>query len=153
MLQINTGERTIESVLGEHGCYASTIRGVSMRPLLKTDRDVVVLNRVEGAGLSKYDVALYKVGERYVLHRIIDIDESRGLYIIRGDNTYSLEYVKYDQVLAVLVSFNRRGKHHSVSERGYRFYSVLWHHIYPLRYVFHLARCAASRVKRAIIKK
>ncbi len=153
MLDLNGTGVTIESVLEAEGHYASTIKGVSMRPMLKTARDVVVLQRVNaGERLSRFDVALYKVGEKYVLHRVIDIDENKGVYIIRGDNTYSLEYVKFDSVLARLISFNRAGKHHSVDERSYLSYAAFWNAIYPVRSVLAKCRRALGRVKRAIFK-
>ena len=41
--------------------------------------------------LKKYDVALYKRGSSYILHRIIGIQN--GEYLIRGDNTYRMEHV------------------------------------------------------------
>ena len=82
----------VESELKKNGVYASVTSGVSMRPLFKTHRDMVILKKPNGV-LKKYDVVLYKAGAKYLLHRIIKVDTERNVYVIRGDNTFKLEYV------------------------------------------------------------
>ena len=121
-----------------------------MRPLFKTHRDAVVLKRVEGE-LKKYDVALYtdKIG-RYILHRIIG--KKDDCYVIRGDNTFVKEYVPRERVIAYMVSFNRKGRHHSTDERGYKLYSRVWNFIYPVRFVFHIFFSLTAKIKRKFSK-
>ena len=105
----------VESELKKNGVYASVTSGVSMRPLFKTNRDMVILKRPE-AEPRKYDVVLYKVASgRYVLHRIIKVTPDK--FIIRGDNTFTLEYVPKDAVLGVLTEFNRKGKRISADNK------------------------------------
>ena len=152
MSEIVSNDLNIETVLLRDGIFASVTVGSSMRPLFKTHRDMVVLKRVSGM-LNKYDVVLYRVNDKYILHRIIGIDRDRGVYIIRGDNTYSKEYVKFDKILASLISFSRAGKHHSVTDLTYRIYSVVWNILYPLRYVARRPYSLLSRAYRKIFKK
>ncbi|MBE6635886.1 MAG: hypothetical protein E7617_06800 [Ruminococcaceae bacterium] len=140
---------SIERVLLEQGSFASVTNGVSMRPLFKTHRDAVILSRPTEPP-KRFDVVLYRVRDKYVLHRIIKVDEENSRYIIRGDNTFTLEYVPMDKILAVLTSFNRKGKHHSVTDRGYRIYARVWNFIYPLRWLIRLPRVCLSRVKHAL---
>ena len=142
----------IEDILERDGVYASVTAGSSMRPLFKTHRDMIVLKKAEQR-LSKYDVALYRINGKYILHRVIGIDESREVYIIRGDNTYAKEYIPFDKILAVLVSFNRKGKHCDVSSFKYRFYSVLWNAIYPIRHVAYKCYSFLKRTLKKLIKK
>ena len=142
----------IEEALDKNGAYASVTEGVSMRPLFKTHRDVVILQKPEGR-LSKYDVALYKRGEKYVLHRVIGFDNKNGVYLIRGDNTFRIERIPKDSVIARLVSFNRKGKHTDVTDKGYLFYARVWNFIYPLRFVLHMLRRALGKIKRAFFPK
>ena len=139
----------LEQVLLREGVIASVTVGISMRPLFKTRRDMVVIRAADGV-LSKYDVALYKVGSRFVFHRVIGVDTSRGLYRIRGDNTYKIEIVPFDSVIGVLESFNRKGKRVSVCDRGYRFYSRFWNAIYPIRYAVRLPYVGLRRILRPI---
>ena len=144
-------DSTVEAELREHGVYASVTRGVSMRPLFKTNRDMIILKRPSG-DLKRYDVMLYKVaGGRYVLHRIVKIRPDELL--IRGDNTYALEHVKSDEILGVLTEFNRKGKRMSVDNLGYRVYSRVWNLIYPIRYLFVTALRFAKKVYRKIFKR
>ena len=141
-----TGNRSVEEILLSEGSYMTLTDGTSMRPLFKTHRDAVVLTPPEG-DLRKYDVVLYRVGDRYVLHRIIKI--KGDILVIRGDNTFKKELVPRSSVLARLSSFNRRGKHGSVEDFGYKLYSRLWNFLYPIRYLFYLVRRALGKIKRA----
>ena len=153
MLALKNEECNIESVLQQTGSYISVIRGRSMRPLLKTDRDAVVIERVDAGGLRKYDVALYRVRDKYILHRVISVDTEKETYIIRGDNTYEPEYIPFGAVFGKMTAFNRCGKHHSVDERGYRAYVSFWHFIYPVRRFFVSIRRFLGRIKRKILGK
>ena len=80
-----SAERTLEEMLRRDGFLVYKTRGVSMRPLLKENRDLVTIRPFDGR-LKKYDVPLYRRrGNRYTLHRIIAVREND--YVIRGDNT------------------------------------------------------------------
>lgn len=121
---------TFEELLQKDGRLVYRTRGVSMEPMLRQNRDLVVIE-VPALRLKKYDVALYKRGTSYVLHRVIGVKS--GHYLIRGDNTYALETVPDSAVLGVLTAFQRKGKKYSVTDRGYRCYVRFWDAIYPLR--------------------
>lgn len=152
MSELTCLENNIEDILEKDGVYASVTVGSSMRPLFKTHRDMIVVKKARGT-LSKYDVALYRVSGKYILHRVIGINSKEGIYIIRGDNTYSKEYIPFGKVIAVLTSFNRKGKHFDVTDRRYRVYSVIWCAIYPLRYITHVCFAVPKRILRKFIKK
>ena len=142
--------RTAEEELSLHGTYATVTRGTSMRPLFKTHRDMVIIEKPK-TPLKKYDVVLYRVSEDYVLHRIIG--KKGDSYAIRGDNTFKREYVTEDRIIGVLVAFNRKGKRGNVTDSSYKFYSRLWHFIYPIRYIFRLAYLATRKVYRFFFRK
>ena len=140
-----------ERELDESGVYVSVTRGCSMQPLFKTNRDVIVL-RKPTAELKKYDVALYKTQSgKYTLHRVVRVAPDE--YLIRGDNTFVLEHVKKDRILAVLTEFTRKGKKHRVTDISYRIYSRVWNLIYPIRLLYVKARHLACRIYRKIFKK
>lgn len=142
---------TIAEELATHGSCASTTRGPSMRPLLKTGRDVVVIEVPKG-DLRRFDVALYRYPSgKYVLHRVIRVREDE--YLIRGDNTYQMEHIPKEWVIGVLVRFNRKGRSHSVNERPYRAYVAFWNFIYPVRHVLHALRRLAGRAYHKLIKR
>ena len=132
----------IESILARDGTLVYKTRGTSMEPMLRQNRDLVVI-RVPASRLHKFDVALYKRGESFVLHRVIGVGSDH--YRIRGDNTFMLEHVPDSAVIGVLVSFQRKGKQIDVGNRGYRFYVRFWNAIYPLRALCFRARCLAVK--------
>jgi hypothetical protein len=116
-----------------------------MEPMLRQNRDLVTI-RVPASRLRKYDVALYRRGEKYVLHRVIGVAEDH--YHIRGDNTYAIERVPDSAVIGVLTAFKRKGRAHDVTERGYRLYVRFWQAVYPLRALFMRCRRLAVRAAR-----
>lgn len=136
---------TFEKLLQEDGRLVYRTRGVSMEPMLRQNRDLVTI-RVPASRLKKYDVALYKRGDSYVLHRVIGVASDH--YLIRGDNTYAVETVPDSAVIGVLSAFKRKGKAHGVTEPGYRLYARLWHAVYPLRALFMRCRRLAVRAAR-----
>lgn len=149
---IVSGPSSVEDIILNEGVLAAVTSGPSMRPLFKTHRDMIILERPNGK-LHKYDVALYRVGGKYILHRIIGIDEMGGAYIIRGDNTYKKEYIPFDKIIAVLVAFNRKGKRHNVTDRSYRVYSAVWNFIYPIRFVTYYATKPVRRLLGKILPR
>ncbi len=106
----------IEDVLKEKGVYIGPTVGVSMLPMLKNRRDTIVV-KPKTERLKRLDVALYKRGEDYVLHRVLGgVD---GGYIIRGDNCYADENVPEDAVIGVLTEFFRKDKHILCTDEKY----------------------------------
>lgn len=150
MLDTGFASASIEAELEKHGTYASTTSGVSMEPLFRTRRDMVIIEKPKGE-LKKYDVALYRLlSGKYVLHRVIKVKPNE--YIIRGDNTYIKEHVSKDRVIGVLTGFNRKGKSHSVNDLSYRVYSRVWNFIYPLRFVIRFLLLLPKRAARKVYR-
>ena len=106
----------IEDVLKEKGVYIGPTVGVSMLPMLKNRRDTIVV-KPKTERLKRLDVALYKRGDAYVLHRVLRVVD--GGYIIRGDNCYADENVPEDAVIGVLTEFFRKNKHIVCTDEKY----------------------------------
>ena len=138
---------TFEELLEQDGRIVYKTKGSSMRPLLHENRDLVVILKKDGR-LRRYDVALYRRGTTYVLHRVVGVRDEG--YLIRGDNTYALERVPEDAVLGVLAGFTRKGTYHEVTDRGYVLYERVWCALYPVRAALipgvRLVRRAARKV-------
>lgn len=141
-------ELTFEQVLARDGKLVYTTHGFSMWPMLASSGDIVTVEKVTGE-LKKYDVALYRTPDNYVLHRVIGRDD-RG-YICRGDNNFFKEYgVGEEQILGVLTSFVHKGKKHSTADFGNRLYARLWNFIYPLRLAAHKLKMPLKRLKNKL---
>ena len=107
-------------MLEKTGVFIGPTVGVSMLPMLKNRRDTIVV-RPKTERLKPLDVALYRRGDAYVLHRVIEpID---GGYLIRGDNTYSDEYIPESDVFGVLSEFFRKDKHYVCTDKKYLKYA------------------------------
>ena len=153
----------IEDVINNQGFFAGTTVGVSMYPMLRNRRDTIVLKPKSGR-LKKFDVPLYKVGEKYVLHRVIKV--LPDCYVIRGDNLIVKERVKDEEILGVLSEFYRNPKNigttsaksfenaKPVDMNGfkYKLYVRVWHYSFPIRFVYKKCRHLLGRIKRAIKK-
>ena len=94
-----------------------------MRPLIRQGKDAVVIGKPAGR-LKKYDVALYKSGDKYLLHRVLEVRD--GYYITAGDNNTFLEKIPDERVIGVMTELNRGGKPYDLNSFKYRFYVKNW---------------------------
>ena len=144
-------KQTIEEVLLSRGQYVGPTVGVSMLPMLKNRRDTIVV-RAKTERLQRLDVALYRRGDAYILHRVLKpID---GGYIIRGDNCYVDENIPEEDVIGVLTEFFRKGKHFYCTDKKYIKYAERRLKTYKMRrfLVVFKARCknGARRILYAL---
>lgn len=131
----------IEHTLETEGMLASTTVGVSMWPMLRNRLDTIIVRPADSLHtdhrLHRYDVPLYRRASdgAYVLHRVVNIHTTGSAltYLIRGDNTYALEYVKPEQIVGVLTEYYRGNRRIDLDGFWYRSYARIWTAIYPLR--------------------
>lgn len=128
--------------------------GASMRPLIRTHKDIVVISKVTQP-LRIGDVPLYKKNgvNKLILHRIID-KKTDGTYIIRGDNTYHKEYVSPDDIVGVMTALYRGGKYIDCqNSKPYKTYVWFNKFFYPVRWLWKTKiRATLGKIKRKIIK-
>ena len=141
---------TFEELLARDGKLVYKTRGKSMEPMLRQDRDLVILES-PGGRLRRYDVALYQRGKDYVLHRVIQVGGND--YLFRGDNTYAEEIVHPEAVIGVLTGFVRKGKQISVTDRKYRLYVKCWCAAYPLRLLAVHTVCGMKQTVKRILNR
>ncbi len=121
------------AALESEGRFLNMTAGVSMKPLLRTGKDivsVVPLNRK----IRNNDVILYRRSgtDKLVLHRVVKVKKD-GIEVL-GDNTYTRELdIMPDDILGVMDGFFRSGKYHSVNEAGYKLYVFFMRLSYPAR--------------------
>lgn len=139
---------TFEEQLEKNGKLIYTNKGDSMMPLIKQDRDLLVIEPVHGR-LKKYDVPLYKRDNgKYVLHRILKVRKDD--YVICGDNRWVMEYGISDRhIIGVLTAVVRNGKKIFTTDFTYRVYVHLWCDLFFIR--APIARLIA-KIRRTIYK-
>ena len=138
---------TFEEELNKSGKLVYTNVGISMLPLLREGKDVMIIEKADD--YHRLDAVLFKrpgvEGRgKYILHRILKIYPD-GRYWIVGDNCTSGEFVKRENILGVLKSVNRSGKLISVTDFRYRLYITFW--CAPYRFRFFALK-ALSFIKR-----
>ncbi len=139
---------TIEEVLFEKGAYIGPTVGTSMLPMLKNRRDTIVV-KAKNERLKPLDVALYKRGDAYILHRVLKVTDSG--YIIRGDNCYFDEIVPEESVIGVLTEFFRKKKHYLCTDAHYLKYAKKRVKNYKRRRFFVLGwRKTVAAIKKPI---
>lgn len=97
-------------------------RGVSMLPYIKPQKNSVV---IEKGIIKKYDIALFKYNNKYLLHRAIK--KNGNTYIFRGDNCISSETgVNERDIIGKVVYIRREGKLVSTDNIKSKIYSRIW---------------------------
>ena len=123
---------TFEDELHRHGRIVFPNKGTSMLPLLRENRDLMVIERRPEGRLHKYDAVLFKrPNGTYVLHRILVVRPDG--YLITGDHGWTREFVPEHAVIGILRAVVRDGKTISVTDRGYLLYVHLWCDFFPIR--------------------
>ena len=148
---------SIEELLEKDGCVVYTNVGTSMLPLLRQLRDIIEIHHKDPAiRCKRYDVVLYKRGNKYILHRILKVRPND--YVICGDHNIWREYgITDNQILGILTRVIRNGKSIYPADWKYRLYVHLWCDFYPIRaailYAKMLIRAAGRRLKKLVKKE
>ena len=124
---------TYEQELERTGQLIYTTMGTSMRPHIRSQEDLVVIERKTSTKFQKYDAVLYRRDSgQYVLHRIVKVGPDG--YTMCGDNRAYLEKgIRDDQILGVLTSVIRNGQKIDVGTDEYKSKIRRWVALYPLR--------------------
>ncbi len=131
-----------EECIKKNGFLVYTNVGGSMLPLLREGKDIMYITEVKNR-LKLFDAVLFRRpgvtgrGE-YVLHRIIRCYPDNSYYII-GDNCYTGEVVKKENILGVLTKVKRGKRDIDCNSITHKIYVYGWYLTYPVRYCIHIA--------------
>ena len=138
-----------ENEIQEKGYIVYTNVGDSMMPLLRQNKDLMVIRKITEP-LKKNDAVLFKrPNGAYVLHRIIRVCGS-GQYRIVGDNRSFPETVPEEWIIGILTEVIKDGRHISVESDEYKRYlkTVPWHR-FGLK-MRHYPRAVMGKIKRVL---
>lgn len=147
---------TFEEIIEQNGFLVYTNTGDSMMPLLRQQRDLLIITPKPKGRLHRLDVPLYKRDNgQYIMHRILWVRDHD--YVICGDNQWYLERGITDHhIIGILDSVVRDGQtipvrstpeHPHVSLK-YRLYVFLWCDLYLLRAPIVFLRGQYLKLKR-----
>jgi len=118
--------KVMEIAFQNNQTFVFKIKGTSMFPFLKNQKDSVRLAPITNE-LKKRDIVLYRRSNgAYVLHRIIKIKDN--VYSMVGDNQRAIETPIYrDQILGIVTHLIKGEKEIDVKKnKKYRFFSWCW---------------------------
>ena len=134
---------SLKEELLRSGNVIFTNKGISMKPLLRQGKDLMIIEkRKAGQILKENDVVLFeRPNGDTVLHRIVG--EGEGGFYILGDNCIDPEFVPGDKIIGVLTGVVRNGKKRiNVTDPGYLRYVRLWRKTYPVRRIWLKVKAA-----------
>lgn len=144
---------SFRELIERDGRLLYTCKGISMLPLIKQQRDVVIIEKWSTYELKTMDVVLFvRENGQYVLHRILKIDDDK--YWIAGDNCVTGEWVSEMQILGIMTAISKNGKVIRTANAIYRAYVWIWCKPWRIRIQItklkFLVRKLVSRIFRLI---
>lgn len=146
----------IQEVLDGGGEFRLYPRGVSMLPLIRQERDSVVLKKradLSEAPVRKHEIAFYRrESGQFVLHRVMRAEKD-GTYTMCGDNQLDLERgIRREQIIGYVAGIYRKDKPLPMNGLSYRTYTLFWNCM-PLRHCIKFPKRALGWIKRRLNKK
>ena len=127
------------------------LEGDSMRPLIRRGKDPVTIIPLDRP-LHKGDVVLFRLGEKYIVHRVWKLAEGRVRTF--GDNCWNPDpWIPESQVLGLVVKYRRDGKVRRLDTPGARNWGKAWMAVHPIRLCYKRLRALAGRCYRKIFPK
>lgn len=119
-------EDNLEKTLKKDILVLSLANGTSMYPFIKDHTKIVLSSSKD---INILDTILYKDDNRYVLHRVIGINDNS--YIVLGDNCLKSEIIDKDNVLAVLAGYYKGNQYIEINDSINRKYFRLSKRLKP----------------------
>ena len=142
--------------LEKNGEICGRTVGNSMLPLFRNNKDIAIIKSCDG-NYKINDVVLYrkKKTDEFILHRVLNVTDKH--LVIRGDNRFSKEYIPYEDLIGVMIAFERNGKRYECSKSiMYKLYIIYIRASYPIRRFFKKIKSffiLLKRNRKIIIKK
>lgn len=121
-----------DQMLKEGHSVTIRVAGYSMRPILEHRRDDVTLVKPDLDALQLYDVLLFKINGKYVLHRLLSINGDKLTFMGDG-NLQGMEQCTKADVVGIASQFIRKGRVINCDSKWFRRYGWLWNKLRPIR--------------------
>ena len=130
VLENHTLVSEISRLVNEGAHVTFVPKGVSMYPFIRGERDSVVL--IKDDNISTLDIVLAKVGNIFVIHRIIAIDGDK--VTLMGDGNLSgTEHCLKSDILAKVITIIKDGKQLDCTGKNHKRKALLWQKLLPVR--------------------
>ena len=127
-----------------------TVKGYSMFPFMRNEKDRVCLERYDGRMLAVGEVILFRYHGKHILHRIYSAEMSPGgrpLYRTMGDgNVRGVEYARPEDISGVMLKrITPAGNEWYCNSASWKRASSLWMRLLPVR---RLLLAVLRRIRR-----
>ena len=132
---------SFEEEIQRKGYLLYRVEGDSMMPLIRQDKDLVLISGKPEGRLKKYDVPLYKRDSgQYVLHRIVRICGTE--VILMGDGNFrETESCRLSDIMGIVTKIIRNGRYVDCNTRAERYKAEIWSALLPIRrYLLYIYR-------------
>ena len=127
--------RLVKEALDEGHTATVRARGISMRPFIEHERDIIMLAAVRAEEIKRGDAVLAETKTGlFVLHRVIR--REGNVLTLKGDGNWrGTESCEVENVIARAVAFYRKGRQKPdlVCGMKWRIYSKVWMALSPVR--------------------
>lgn len=116
----------VERLIGEGNDVTIPVKGHSMRPMMRSERDKVILSPVADEQISEGAVMLFRHHSNHVMHRIRKIEGESITFA--GDGNYRIiEKAQKSDIVAIVSAIVRpSGAKVELNSKCWRAYSALW---------------------------
>ena len=127
------------------------LEGDSMRPLIRRGCDPVTIVPRQRP-LKRGDVVLFRLGDRYIVHRVWKLQGDRVRTF--GDNCWNPDpWIQDSQVLGAVVRYTRNDRSHRLDTPQARAWGRIWMAAHPIRLCYKRLRSLAGRCYRMLFPR
>lgn len=124
-----------------------TVYGSSMLPAVGGGRDKALAELCDRKKLRRLDVVVVRTDSgRYLMHRITKLTEF-GFYLCGDWNEKGDGFFRFDQIIARITEFERKGKHIRLESPFWRVVFGAWVFAKPVRPALKKLCCAVSKTR------
>lgn len=116
----------VERLISEGQSVTIPVKGFSMRPMMRSGKDKVILTAHSDRAIKQGAVMLFRHNGHHIMHRIVKIEGENITFA--GDGNYNkTEQATRDDIVATVTAIIRpSGRIISLDSRRWRIYSTLW---------------------------
>jgi signal peptidase I len=116
----------VERMISEGQSVTIPVKGFSMRPMMRSEKDKVILTAHSDNDIKQRAVMLFRHNGHHIMHRIVKIEGQNITFA--GDGNYRIrEQATKDDIVAQVTAIIRPSGHVILLDsRRWRIYSTLW---------------------------
>ena len=116
----------VERMISEGQSVTIPVKGFSMRPMMRSEKDKVILTAHSDNDIKQRAVMLFRHNGHHIMHRIITIDGNDITFAGDGNYRKTEQATKEDIVAQVTAIIRPSGRTISLDSRRWKIYSTLW---------------------------